>query len=89
MQHVAARQNRLFSSISNSAARALFVLVQLIRCIHWALPIIQFDKLRKAKRKRFDFGDIDSIFYEDFVARYGENRSVIRRERGEEDAFGR
>lgn len=30
--------------------------------------IIQFDEFCKAKRKRFDFGDIDLKFYDDFVA---------------------
>ena len=30
--------------------------------------IIQFDELCKAKRKRYDFGDIDLKFYDDFVA---------------------
>ena len=29
--------------------------------------IIQFDEFCKAKRKRFDFGDIDLKFYDDFV----------------------
>ena len=30
--------------------------------------IIQFDEFCKAKRKRYDFGDIDLKFYDDFVA---------------------
>lgn len=30
--------------------------------------IIQFDEFCKAKRNRFDFGDIDLKFYDDFVA---------------------
>ncbi len=30
--------------------------------------IIQFDEFCRAKRKRFDFGDIDLKFYDDFVA---------------------
>lgn len=30
--------------------------------------IIQFDEFCKAKRKRFDFGDIDLKFYDDFMA---------------------